>query len=280
MLVRGDHDVNELKLKKLLKARELFAAAEADIEKATGKPVGFLGPMNQSIPIYADLEIRGMSNFVTGANERDMHYKNVNVGRDFQPTDFVDLRTAAPGDPCPRCEGGRYKGYRGIEVGHVFFLGTKYSAPMKCNFLDESGSEKPMIMGCYGIGVTRIAAAAIEQNHDDNGIVWPMPLAPFHVEIVTDSTNADCVKAGDEIYDGLVKAGVEVLYDDREERMGPKFKDADLVGIPLRITVGKKSLAEGAVELKARRAKDAEKVPRGDIVRKVAERVRAELSGQ
>jgi prolyl-tRNA synthetase len=261
----------------VLGAREVFAATDADVEKATGAPVGFAGPVGLKTPIYADLEIRGMANFVVGANAADAHYKNVNLGRDFEATQIVDLRTASPGDPCPRCDGGHYKGYRGIEVGHVFFLGTKYSAPMKCNVLDESGTEKPMIMGCYGIGVTRIAAAAIEQNHDDNGIIWPLPLAPFQVEIVSDTTNADCVKAADEIYEGLTKEGIEVLYDDREERMGPKFKDADLIGIPLRITVGKKSLAEGAVEFKHRRSKDAEKIQRADIVRKTVERVRAEV---
>src|SRR5262249_26103330 len=144
-------------------------------------------------------------------------------------------------------------------------------------FLDESGTEKTMIMGCYGIGVTRIAAAAIEQNNDQSGIIWPMPLAPYAVEIVSDTTNPDCVKTADEIYAALAREGIEVLYDEREERLGPKFKDADLIGIPLRITVGKKSLAEGAVELKHRRAKDAEKVQRGDIVRKVRERVQAEM---
>jgi prolyl-tRNA synthetase len=278
VMVRGDHNVNEIKLKKVLGARELFTATDADVEKATGAPVGFAGPVGLKIPIYADLELKGMANFVVGANAADMHYKNVNLGRDFEPTQIVDLRTAAPGDPCPRCDGGHYKGYRGIEVGHVFFLGTKYSAPMKCNVLDESGSEKPMIMGCYGIGVTRIAAAAIEQNNDPNGIIWPMPLAPFQVAIVSDPTNADCVKAADEIYEALQKEGVEVLYDDREERMGPKFKDADLIGIPLRITVGKKSLAEGAVEFKHRREKDAQKVPRAEIVKKTVERVRAEMA--
>src|SRR5262249_43657224 len=264
VLVRGDHSVNELKLKKLLGSREIFAAGDSDVETATQAPVGFAGPIGLSLPIYADLEVRNLANFVVGANQADAHFRNVNVGRDFRTTAFEDLRMAAPGDPCARCQGGTYKGYRGIEVGHVFFLGEKYSAPMRCTFLDERGAEKPMVMGCYGIGVTRIAAAAIEQNHDASGIIWPMALAPFQVEIVVDQAVPERVAAADEIHAGLERAGVEVLYDDRDQRMGPKFKDADLIGIPLRVTVGKKALAEGAVELKHRRAPEAERVARAD----------------
>jgi prolyl-tRNA synthetase len=277
-MVRGDHDVNELKLKKLLGAKELYPATEADVERATHAPVGFAGPIGLSLPIYADLELSGMQNFIVGGNAKDTHYRNVNLGRDFAATAIVDLRTAAPGDACARCEGGVYRGYRGIEVGHVFFLGTKYSAPMHAGFLDESGSEKAMVMGCYGIGVTRVAAAAIEQNHDANGIIWPMALAPYQVAIVADTTSPECARAAAELHDQLEQMGIEVLYDDRDERLGPKFKDADLVGIPLRVTVGKRALAEGAVELKHRRAADAARVPMAEAARQVAERVRAELA--
>jgi prolyl-tRNA synthetase len=201
-------------------------------------------------------------------------------GRDFAPTAFGDYRQAAPGDPCPRCETGVFKGYRGIEVGQVFFLGTKYSVPMKCNFLDTDGKEKPMVMGCFGIGVTRIAAAAIEQNHDADGIIWPVPLAPYEVTVLSLQPSDPQVAAlSDRLHEELERAGIEVLYDDRDERPGVKFKDADLIGIPYRIAVGKKGLAEGAVELKARRSPEVTRIKIDDIVRTVVERVERERHG-
>jgi prolyl-tRNA synthetase len=279
-LVRGDHNVNELKLKRLLGASELYLASDGDVEKVTSAPIGFAGPVGLKIPIYADLEIEFLANFVAGANKKDTHLVNVNWSLDCMPKEFVDLRTAAAGDLCARCKQGHYSAFRGIEVGHVFMLGTKYSLPMKCNFLDEAGTEKPMVMGCYGVGVTRIAAAAIEQHNDPSGILWPMALAPFHVQIVSDTTSPECVTAADAIYDELLAGGVEVLYDDRDERLGPKFKDADLFGIPLRITVGKKALAEGAVEWKPRAAKDAERVPRADVAKRAIAEVRAQLGAR
>jgi prolyl-tRNA synthetase len=276
-MVRGDHQLGELKLKQLLGAGELAPASDVEVEQATGAPVGFAGPIGLGLPVYADRALARTHDLVVGANAVDLHYRNVNLGRDFQPHALADLRAASPGDPCPRCAGGRFRGHRGIEVGHVFYLGTKYSAPMGCTFLDESGGQKPMVMGCYGIGVTRIAAAAVEQHHDPNGIIWPLALAPFAAALVVDSTSPECVACAEELYAALTAAGLEVLYDDRDERMGAKFKDADLVGIPLRVTIGKKSLAEGAVELKHRRDREAVRVPRGELCARLCERVRLEL---
>lgn len=218
-----------------------------------------------------------MVDFVVGANEVDVHYRGVNLTRDFTPAGIADIRQVAPGDGCPRCADGSFKSYRGIEVGQVFFLGTKYSEPMKANFLDAAGHEKPMIMGCYGIGVTRIAAAAIEQNHDKDGIIWPTPIAPYEVALLSLQGDDPHLKAVcDKLYADLESAGIEVLYDDRDERPGVKFKDADLVGIPWRLALGKKGLAEGIVEVKARRSPEVQKVKLDDAVAFVAARVREE----
>jgi len=221
-----------------------------------------------------------MASFVCGANLADTHLRNVVSKRDFQPTVCGDFRDAAVGDACPRCDGGHFTGYRGIEVGQVFFLGTKYSVPMKCTFLDGDGKEKPMIMGCYGIGVTRVAAAAIEQNHDQDGIIWPVSIAPFEVALVALQVgDAQVAQVAERLNAELESAGIEVLYDDRDERPGVKFKDADLIGLPYRIAVGKKGVAEGVVELKARRSPEVVKVKIDDVVRVVKERVEAERAG-
>jgi prolyl-tRNA synthetase len=280
VLVRGDRNLNEIKLKHELEAREVALAGDNVVEAATRAPVGFAGPVGLSIPIYCDLEVCALPSFVCGANAADAHYKNVVPQRDFQPTVCGDFRDAAVGDACPRCEQGHFTGYRGIEVGQVFFLGTKYSAPMKCNFLDADGKEKPMIMGTYGIGVTRIAAAAIEQNHDKDGIVWPVAIAPFEVALVSLQVgDAQVIEVAERVYGELQKAGIEVLYDERDERPGVKFKDADLIGLPYRIAVGKKGVAEGVVELKARRSPEVLKVKIEDVVRVVSEKVLAERGG-
>ncbi|HEY8924275.1 MAG TPA: proline--tRNA ligase, partial [Polyangia bacterium] len=277
VLVRGDRQVNEIKLKRALGANELVMAGEAGVREVTGAPVGFAGPVGLKIPVYADFELRALADFVVGANEVDMHHRGVNLGRDFTPAAFGDYRQAAPGDPCARCEGGTLQSHRGIEVGQVFFLDRKYSVPMKATFLDADGHEKPMVMGCYGIGVTRIAAAAIEQNHDKDGIIWPTPIAPYEVTLLSLQGDDPALKAVcDKLYADLEAAGIEVLYDDRDERPGSKFKDADLIGIPLRVAVGKKGLAEGVVEVKARRASEVQKVKIDDAVAFVTERVRAE----
>jgi len=280
VLVRGDRNLNEIKFKRELGARELALAGDKVVEEATGAPVGFAGPVGLKIPIYCDVEVCALPSFVCGANAADAHYKNVVSKRDFAPTVCGDFRDAAVGDACPRCDKGHFAGYRGVEVGQVFFLGTKYSTPMKCNFLDADGREKPMIMGCYGIGVTRIAAAAIEQNHDKDGIVWPVAIAPFEVALVSLQVgDAQVTEVAERLYAELEKAGLEVLFDDRDERPGVKFKDADLIGLPYRIAVGKKGVAEGMVELKARRAPDVLKVKIEDVVAMVSEKIVAERAG-
>ena len=277
VLVRGDRVVNEVKLKKALGAGELIMASEAGVREATGAPVGFAGPVGLKAPVYCDFEVRGLADFVVGANEADVHYRGVNLNRDFTPATFGDYRQAAPGDPCPRCAEGTLQSHRGVEVGQVFFLDRKYSEPMKANFLDSDGHEKPMVMGCYGIGVTRIAAAAIEQNHDKDGIIWPTPIAPYEVTLLSLQADDAALRAVcDRLYADLEAAGVEVLYDDREERPGVKFKDADLVGIPLRVAIGKKGLAEGVVEVKARRSPEVHKIKLDEAVSSIVARVQQE----
>jgi prolyl-tRNA synthetase len=277
VLVRGDRVVNEIKLGRAVGAAELVLAGEAAVREVTGAAVGFAGPIGLSIPIYCDREVASLRNVVVGANQTDTHYTGANAGRDFTPTATGDYRQSAPGDRCPRCAVGIFKGYRGIEVGHVFFLGTRYSEPMKANFLDSDGREKSMIMGCYGIGVTRIAAAAIEQNHDKDGIVWPTPIAPYEVALLSLQGDDSALRSVcDHLYAELQGAGLEVLYDDRDERPGVKFKDADLVGLPWRLAVGKKGLAEGVVEVKARRRGEVQKIKLADAAAFVADRVKEE----
>jgi prolyl-tRNA synthetase len=268
VLLRGDHELNEIKLKKLLGATLLLMADEAEVRAASGAPVGFAGPVGglKVDSILADRAVAGMTDAVTGANEGDFHLTGVAEGRDFQVAGFHDLRMATNGDPCPRC-GGRMKGFRGIEVGHVFYLGTKYSKAMNCAYLSETGDEKPMVMGCYGIGVTRIMAAAIEQNHDADGICWPVAIAPFQVAILPLQMNVpEVVAAAEKLYAELSDAGFEVLLDDREERAGSKFKDADLIGIPFRLAIGARGLQEGIVELKHRRGGEVVKVAHDGVV--------------
>ncbi len=274
-LVRGDRDVNELKLKALLGAETVELASDTLVSEITGAPVGFAGPQGRNIPVYADYEVAAIANGITGANKGDYHIRGYNLSRENPDAKIVDLRTAAGGDRCARCDRGTYRPHRGIEVGHVFFLGTKYSEPMKCSFLDADGKEKPMIMGCYGIGITRIAAAAIEQNHDQDGIRWPMALAPFQVAVVTAGKEPELAAAAEKLEAELEQAGVEVLYDDRDERAGLKFKDADLLGIPLRVTVGKRGLAEGKLEFKPRGEKEARLVPVGEVAGEIQRAIAA-----
>ena len=275
VLVRGDEDVNEIKVKNFLSADVLEMANDEEIMKATGSPRGFAGPLGISCDLIADYSVMNMVNCVVGANREDYHIKNCNRDRDFSISTFADLRLIRGGDFCPRC-GGEIEFVRGIEVGHVFKLGTKYTRAMNATFLDKDGKEKLMIMGCYGIGVSRVAAAAIEQSHDDNGIIWPMSLAPFQV-ILTPVNMGDeaLAQAAEGVYEELVRAGLDVLFDDRDERAGVKFKDADLLGIPLRVTMGPKRLAEGSVEVKLRRADEVEIVALADVasfVRDIVER--------
>jgi len=253
-LVRGDRDINEIKLKNFLGASELALATPEEVEAATGAPVGFAGPVGLVVDkIYGDQELCAGLEWICGANKADTHLRGVSLMRDVKLTGFADLRSVAEGDRCPVC-GEKLMLRRGIEVGHVFKLGTKYSESMKAVFLDETGVERPMIMGCYGIGVSRIVASAIEQNHDDNGILWPPAIAPFEAVVVDLSGKDEAAKAkAAAIYELLNSLGVETALDDRDERPGSKFKDADLMGFPLQLVVGGKGLSRGIVEAKDRR---------------------------
>ncbi len=277
ILIRGDQEVNEIKVKNYLGAAELELADDAMILKATGAPRGFAGAVGIKTRVIADYSIMNLVNMVTGANKEDYHLKNVNIGRDFRIESYADLRVVEPGDACPRCA-GTVKFVRGIEVGHVFKLGTKYSKAMKAVYLDRDGKEKTLIMGCYGIGIGRTVAACIEQNFDQNGIIWPMPLAPYSIIVTPVNINdADVMKAAEDIYACLLARGVEVILDDRDERAGVKFKDADLIGIPLRIVVGPKNLAKGQVELKIRRSGESRLYATPDVVSEVQGIIAAEL---
>ncbi|MBI5585210.1 MAG: proline--tRNA ligase [Deltaproteobacteria bacterium] len=262
ILVRGDQEVNETKVRRVLDADEISLAEEALVEQVTGAPVGFAGAVGLTILLVAEETIRGMKNFVMGANEQDRHFVDLNWERDVPISRWADVREVQAGEGCPRCR-SPLSAYRGIEVGHVFKLGDKYSRALKATFLDAQGQEQPLIMGCYGIGVGRTVAAAIEQNHDGDGIIWPLALAPFQVIITpTDVTAGSATfETARSLYDQYRAAGLEVLLDDRDERPGIKFKDADLIGIPLRITVGPKGLQENVVELRPRATKTVQRVP-------------------
>jgi prolyl-tRNA synthetase len=277
-LVRGDHEISEKKLKPLWGSENIQLASEETVEKITHAPKGFAGPIGLSIPILADLDIQEMVNFVTGANEKDAHLIHVNTGRDFQVSRFVDIRTFSPGDHCPRC-GEETRLDRGIEVGQTFKLGTKYSKAMGATFLDEQGREREIIMGCYGIGVGRTVAAVIEQSYDQNGIIFPMPVAPFQVLLLPVNIKMDLLKeTAERLYQTLSQNGIEVLYDDREETPGVKFKDADLIGIPLRITLGEKNLKKGLVEIKKRRMGEVLLINQGETLSKVKELIDREMN--
>jgi prolyl-tRNA synthetase len=275
VLIRGDHELNETKLKNYLQCNILEMADPQTVEQVTGAPVGFAGPAGlKGIPIIADHAIGSMADFVTGANLADYHYINVNREADFEVSEFSDLVNVCDGDLCPKCE-GKLKLIKGIEVGHIFILGTKYSTALSCNFLDEQGNDNPMVMGCYGIGVGRTAAAAVEQNHDEHGIIWPYPIAPFQVLIVPlDVDEHTVMDLAESLYNTLTSEGVEVLLDDRHERPGAKFKDADLIGIPLRITIGARDLKKKLVEIKERKTGAVEKVAPDKVLEAIREKIR------
>lgn len=256
-LIRGDHELSEVKLKKALGLKYLQMADEKTILEVTGGPLGFSGPIGLRIPVVADWDLIGTTDMVVGANREDAHLVGVQVGRDFEVLGFFDIRKVSSGDPCPRCEEGVLVLSRGIEVGHIFKLGTKYSEPMGAVFLDKDGKEKPVVMGCYGIGVGRTVAAAIEQGHDQDGIVFPIAMAPFEVYLLpVNLSHPETYKASERLYEELRSLGVEVLYDDRDERPGVKFKDADLLGIPLRITLSERTLKEGRAEFRIRKTRE------------------------
>jgi prolyl-tRNA synthetase len=279
-VVRGDHDVNEIRLARAIGVDEVFLAGEADVERVTGAKVGFAGPAGFKGRVVVDRAASIVPSGVSGANATDWHVKNVRFGRDYEGQ-VADIRLAATGDPCPKCDGGTLTSYKGIEAGHIFILGTKYSAAMGANYVDAAQQQKPLVMGCYGIGVSRLVATTIEQHHDDDGLRWPMALTPYHVHLVTLGREDSVLSTAKSLYEALAAQGVEVLWDDRDERPGVKFKDADLIGVPLRITIGAKALAGGNVELKPRSERDpkkAELVPIADAARVVAQRVKDVLT--
>ena len=280
-LLRGDHELNEIKLKNAMGWDDIRMATDEEILLASGAPVGFLGPIGikAGLPVVADQALNGLANCVIGANQADMHYIGVNPGRDFTIERSADLRNIVAGDACPRCEAGKMEVWRGIEVGHVFKLGTKYSKSLNATYLDADGKEQVIFMGCYGIGIGRTVAAAIEQNHDENGIIFPLPIAPFHCSVVALNTKDKGVMAeAEEIYFKLEKLGMDVLFDDRDERPGIKFKDNDLIGIPLRIVVGSKGLAEGKVEVKKRATGEVLLLPIEEAIETVRQLVEKALT--
>ena len=256
VLIQGDHEVNEVKVKNLLGVPDLLLAGPARVQELTGAEVGFAGPLGLSIPIYADQAVAALPAMVTGANKDDHHLTGVHPQRDLQFTRVADLRQVTEQDPCPRC-GAALTLLKGIEVGHIFKLGLKYSKALNARYLDAEGMEQYIFMGCYGIGVSRIVAAAIEQSFDADGIIWPLALAPFQVGLVPISLNDQATRETvHRLHDELEAAGIEVLLDDRDERPGVKFKDMDLLGLPLRIVVGPKTLAAGKAEVRQRRTQD------------------------
>jgi prolyl-tRNA synthetase len=278
-LIRGDREINESKLQNFLGCEEVKLASDDIVFELTGAPKGFAGPIGLSVKIIADYSIEPMVDFVTGANEVDAHYLNVNLGRDMKVDEFADLQMVKEGDLCPRC-GKSLTFFRGIEVGHIFKLGTKYSEALRATYLDEHGREREMVMGCYGIGVGRTAAAAIEQYHDEDGIIWPMPIAPFQVIVVpVNSKIRALMEAAEGIYYPFLGNGVEVLLDDRDSTPGVKFKDADLIGIPLRLTIGEKNLKKGLVELRRRKNGETTLIEKDKVVETVSALIREEIEG-
>jgi prolyl-tRNA synthetase len=275
VLVRGDHELNETKLRNVLDVRELAMADPKTILDVTGAPVGFAGAVGLKIRLLSDFGIKGMKNMVMGANEEGKHILKVNEGRDFAVERYADLRMISPSDTCPRC-GGILEFGKGIEVGHVFKLGTKYSDALKATFLDKNGREVPFIMGCYGIGIGRTIAAAIEQNHDENGIVFPISISPFEVTILPLEMHESHVKnVAEDLYRHLSELGLAVLLDDRDERPGFKFKDADLLGIPLRVAVSPRTLRKDSIELKLRSRPDLKLIRLSEASKAIKETARS-----
>jgi prolyl-tRNA synthetase len=281
ILVSGTHEVNEIKVKNHIGADFVRLAGEERVREMTGAPSGFVGPVGLPVRVIADHSVRAITSGATGGNEKDVHLVDVVPGRDFTPEGYADLRMVREGDPCPRC-GGALRLSRGIEVGHVFRLGTKYSEAMRAVYLDEGGKERVAVMGCYGIGVGRTAAAAIEQNHDDDGIVWPISIAPFEVAVIpVNVKQADVMAAAERVAADLDTHGVEIFLDDREERPGIKFKDADLTGIPVRITLGEKNVAAGFGEIRDRKTGETLRIPLTDLAKEaiaLVERKKAECA--
>lgn len=271
-LVRGDHELSLTKLRKSLGAEQVELATPDQILEATGGPMGFSGPVGLKIRIVADVSVKSMGTSVTGANKADYHFINVNLGDDYEVKEFFDIRVAADGDKCPKCCEGSLVSTRGIEVGHVFMLGTKYSEAMKATFVDSDGKEKPFIMGCYGIGIGRTVAAAIEQNHDESGMIFPKALAPFQVTVLPLKIKDEKIMSESErIYSELIEAGYEAIIDDRDVGPGFKFKDAELIGIPIIVAVGPRTMKEDEAEVKVRNTGDSRNIKLKAVVNKVKE---------
>ena len=268
VLVRGDHELNEVRFKKLLGVSELVLASQKVVEEMTHAPSGFAGPVGLSfLKVYADEAVREMEEGVAGANEKDMHLLHVRPERDFKVEQYQPVRKVVEGDACPRCEQGKLRLTRGIEVGHVFMLGTKYSEAMSAKFLNQEGQEEEFVMGCFGIGIGRTAAASIEQNHDDKGMIWPLPIAPYHIEILVLNSKSEKLNAeADRIAKDLETEGLDVLVDDRAERPGVKFNDADLLGIPWQLVLGEKGLEAGIYELKIRKTGETRKFSKAELI--------------
>ena len=271
VLIRGDLEVNENKLRHYLKEQVINLAEGPEIIRITGADVGFSGPIGlKDIPLIADISVRNMTNAITGANKNNLHYKNVNPGRDCVIYDYLDIGFPVTGDLCPNCN-DELVFKRGIEVGQVFQLGTKYSSKLSAVLQNEKREDVPLIMGCYGIGVSRTVAAIIEQNHDEFGIIWPMETAPFKVIVIPLVYKDEIKKTADMIYDRLRSNNVEVLMDDRNERPGFKFADADLIGIPIKVIIGKKTLQEGKIEIKIRKTGEVQKISPDHLINKINE---------
>ncbi len=279
VLLRGDEELNPIKLKNILGIpNEPLMLTEKEVKESSGAWPGSCGPVGLKMPIYVDTGVDGMKNITVGANRDAEHLRNVNMGRDFKPTKIADLRKSRAGDKCPNCDAGKYQSFRGIEVGHVFYLGTTYSKAMEATFLTPEGDSKPLEMGCYGIGVSRTIQAAIEQNHDKDGIIWPPAIAPFHVHVVVlDPENVEVLQAAEIVSRDLEARGFDVFIDDRTERPGVKFKDADLLGFPIRLNIGGRGLQTGEVELIVRKSKEMTKVKLEDAVQSTSEKL-AELA--
>jgi prolyl-tRNA synthetase len=268
-LVPGDRELNEVRFAKVIGSPDFRPLDEAEILAVTGGPVGFSGPvgLESKAEIIADVLLEKYDGMIVGANARDMHLRGVRMGTDFKPSRMAALSTAKAGDVCPQCGKGDLELQRGVEIGHIFKLDTKYSAAMKATFLDPEGKEKAFIMGCYGFGVSRAVAATIEQHHDEKGIRWPKSLTPFHVVLtLVNISDETTVKAAEKIYAELGAAGLDVLMDDRDLRPGPKFKDAELIGVPVRVTLGERNLKDGNAEIYYRLDDKAAVVPLADVV--------------
>jgi prolyl-tRNA synthetase len=273
VMVRSDYDINEVKLQKLFKATEVVLADENDVKRLTNAEIGFAGPIGIKIKVIADNSIKNMHNAVVGANKTDYHYINANLNRDFKADLFADVRNIKEGDTCPKC-GGKIYFKKGIEIGNTFKLGTKYSEALNLNYLDQENVLHPVVMGSYGIGLGRCMAALVEQNNDEKGIIWPIDIAPFKVAIVLINNNDEKqLRIANELYEKLNSMNIDCLLDDRDERAGVKFNDIDLIGIPIRITIGKK-IENDVVELKLRKDDVAKDINVSDVIDQIKQIVK------